>query len=116
MIDRAAKLWETSVDEVELADGIFKHKSDPELRMDFKEMAGMLPDTGGPVVGSANLDPRGAGSAFATHVVDLEVDPDTGKVTILRYTAVQDAGKAIHPQLCRRADAGRRSRRVSAGH
>jgi CO/xanthine dehydrogenase Mo-binding subunit len=25
------------------------------------------------------------------------VDPDTGKVTILRYTAVQDAGKAIHP-------------------
>ena len=97
MIDRAAKLWETSVDEVELANGIFKHKSDPELRMDFKEMAGMLPDTGGPVVGSANLDPRGAGSAFATHVVDLEVDPDTGKVTILRYTAVQDAGKAIHP-------------------
>jgi len=29
--------------------------------------------------------------------VDVEVDPETGKVTILRYTAVQDAGKAIHP-------------------
>ena len=97
MIGRAAKLWETSVDEVELADGVFQHKSDPELRMSFKEMAGMLPDTGGPVVGSANLDPPGAGSAFATHMVDLEVDPETGKVTILRYTAVQDAGKAIHP-------------------
>ena len=27
----------------------------------------------------------------------MEVDPDTGKVTVLRYTAVQDAGKAIHP-------------------
>jgi CO/xanthine dehydrogenase Mo-binding subunit len=27
----------------------------------------------------------------------VEVDPDTGKVTILRYTALQDAGKAIHP-------------------
>ena len=39
----------------------------------------------------------GAGGAFGTHVVDLEVDPETGKVTILDYTIVQDAGKAIHP-------------------
>jgi CO/xanthine dehydrogenase Mo-binding subunit len=29
--------------------------------------------------------------------VDVEVDPETGKTTILRYTVVQDAGKAIHP-------------------
>jgi CO/xanthine dehydrogenase Mo-binding subunit len=29
--------------------------------------------------------------------VDVEVDPETGKVDILRYTAVQDVGKAIHP-------------------
>jgi CO/xanthine dehydrogenase Mo-binding subunit len=29
--------------------------------------------------------------------VDVEVDSETGKVTILRFTAVQDAGKAIHP-------------------
>jgi CO/xanthine dehydrogenase Mo-binding subunit len=48
-------------------------------------------------VGRANLDPRGPGSAFATHIVDVEVDPETGKVEILRYTAAQDAGKAIHP-------------------
>ena len=34
---------------------------------------------------------------FATHIVDVEVDPETGKVQILRYTAVQDVGKAIHP-------------------
>jgi CO/xanthine dehydrogenase Mo-binding subunit len=43
------------------------------------------------------VQPRGVGGAFATHIVDVEVDPDTGKVTILRFTAVQDAGKAIHP-------------------
>ena len=36
-------------------------------------------------------------NAFALHVVDVEVDPETGKVDILRYTAIQDAGKAIHP-------------------
>ena len=97
MIQRAAMLWEAEDDDVELVDGVFRHRSDPELSMDFKELAVQLPDTGGPVVGRANMDPAGPGSAFATNIVDVEVDPDTGKITILRYTAVQDAGKAIHP-------------------
>ncbi len=97
MIGRASQLWEKPEEEIELVDGVIRHKSDPELRSSFKELSAMLPDIGGPVVGQANMDPRGAGSAFATHIVDLEVDPETGKVTILRYTAVQDAGKAIHP-------------------
>ena len=97
MIERAAQLWEAASDDVELSDGALRHKSDPELRMTFQEMAEMLPQAGGPVVGRANLTASGPGSAFATNIVDLEVDPETGKVTILRYTALQDAGKAIHP-------------------
>ena len=97
MIDRAALLWDQPADEIELADGVFRHKSDPELSIGFKDLAAELSSTGGPVVGSANMDPQGAGSAFATHVVDVEVDAETGKVEILRYTATQDAGKAIHP-------------------
>jgi CO/xanthine dehydrogenase Mo-binding subunit len=39
------------------------------------------------------------GAALATHIVDVEVDPETGKVSILRYTAVQDVGKAVHPDI-----------------
>ncbi|MCL0028813.1 xanthine dehydrogenase family protein molybdopterin-binding subunit [Dehalococcoidia bacterium] len=97
MIDRAAMIWETPREEIDLVDGIFRHKSDPELSINFKELATETQVTGGPVVGRANMDPKGPGSAFATHIVDLEVDPETGKVTILRYTAVQDVGKAIHP-------------------
>ena len=65
--------------------------------MTFSELAAKLNVTGGPIVGSANVDARGAGGAFATHVVDVEVDTETGKVSIIRYTAAQDAGKAIHP-------------------
>ena len=65
--------------------------------MTFGELAGVLNDTGGPVVGRATVNPAGVGSAFGLHVVDVEVDPDTGKVEILRYTALQDVGKAIHP-------------------
>ena len=97
MIERAALLWDASADDVELDDGVFQHKSDPELSLSFKELAEQVQDLGGPVVGRANLNPSGAGSAFATNIVDLKVDPETGKVDILRYTTVQDAGKAIHP-------------------
>jgi CO/xanthine dehydrogenase Mo-binding subunit len=97
MIDRAALLWDASADEIELIDGIFRHTSDPELSISFKDLAEQVQSLGGPVVGRANLSPSGAGSAFAINIVDLEVDPETGKVTILRFTAIQDAGKAIHP-------------------
>lgn len=97
LIERASVLWDKSADEIDMTDGVIRHASDPELKITFKELAEQLHDLGGPVVGRANLNPGGAGSAFATNIVDLEVDPETGKVTILRYTAIQDVGKAIHP-------------------
>ena len=97
MVQRAARVWDITADEVDFTDGVFHHRSDPELRLTFKELSAKLNDTGGPVVGRAAVNPRGAGGAFAVHIVDVEVDPDTGKVQILRFTAIQDAGKAIHP-------------------
>ena len=96
MCQRVAGFWETPLDNVELVDGVFKHTADSELKMSFKDLSAKLPDIGGPVAGRANLIPGGPGSAFATHLVDVEVDVDTGKVTILRYTAAQDVGRAIH--------------------
>ena len=97
MIERAAMIWEVDADSVEFVKGEFRSKADPELKMGFKELAGQLAGTGGRVLGSAALHSRGSGGAFCGNIVDLEVDPETGKVTILRYTAFQDAGKAIHP-------------------
>ena len=97
MIDRASTIWDVSAEDIELVDGVFQHRSDPDLKLTFKELAGQLNGTGGPISSQVSVDPRRAGGAFSTHLVDVEVDPDTGKVTILRYTAVQDAGKAIHP-------------------
>ncbi len=97
MVERAAMIWETSPDSVEYRDGALFHISDSELRMTFKELAAQLTDTGGPVAGRANVNPRGVGGSYAASIVDVEVDPETGKVTILRYTAFQDAGTAIHP-------------------
>ena len=97
MIERAATIWEVEKDDVDLTDGVFHHTSDPDLSMSFKELAEQLNGTGGPISSQVSVDPRGAGGAFSTHIADVEVDPETGKVTILDYTAIQDAGKAIHP-------------------
>ena len=65
--------------------------------MAFKEIARQLNGTGGPIVGRGTANPIGIGNTFGLHVVDVEVDPETGEVDIIRYTALQDAGKAIHP-------------------
>ena len=94
---RAAMLWEIDEGDIQYMCGIYSSISDPELRLSFKDLAGRLGGTGGPVTAAASVDVSEAGGAFATHIVDLEVDPDTGKTDVVRFTAVQDVGKAIHP-------------------
>ena len=97
MIERAAALWEVDAADVEFEDGSFRTR-DGAKKLSFKELAGNLGETGGPVIGKASVDPNaGVGGSFSANIVDVEVDPETGKVTILRFTAIQDAGKAIHP-------------------
>lgn len=97
MITRASKLWSCSEDDVVYEEGGLRCLKDSTKELTFAEMAKQSARTGGPIVGKASLVARGAGGAFGTHIVDVEVDPDTGKVEILRYTAVQDVGTAIHP-------------------
>ena len=97
LIERAATIWDVDAGDVEYVGDALQHKADPELKLTFKQIARRLNGTGGPVIGRATANPGGVGNAFGLHVVDVEVDPDTGKVEVLRYTALQDAGKAIHP-------------------
>ena len=99
MVERAARIWDVDADDVEYDDdsATLRHKQDSELSITFADLAQRLNGTGGPVVGRATVNPGGVGNAFAMHMVDVEVDPETGKVEILRYTALQDVGKAMHP-------------------
>jgi CO/xanthine dehydrogenase Mo-binding subunit len=71
--------------------------ADPAKRLSFAELGRELFRTGGTLTGRSNVSPRGVGSAFSVQIADVEVDPETGKVQVARYTVVQDAGKAIHP-------------------
>jgi len=97
MVARAARLLNLPEEDLEYVDGGVQSKSDPSKRLAFKDIARQQARTGGPITGKASLVARGVGPAFSTQIADVEVDPETGKVTILRYTVVQDAGRAIHP-------------------
>jgi CO/xanthine dehydrogenase Mo-binding subunit len=55
--------------------------------------------TGGPIVGRAAVSAPMAGPAFGAQICDIEVDPDTGCSRVIRYTVIQDVGKAIHPSF-----------------
>ncbi len=98
MCARAALIWEVQPEDVELQDGVFVCKKNPADRLTFKELSGRLLGTGGPITCSASC-PNGTplGPVIAGNIVDVEVDEETGKVDILRFTAFMDAGTAVHP-------------------
>jgi CO/xanthine dehydrogenase Mo-binding subunit len=100
MKERAAMMWEIPVEEIEWKDGAahaqgVAHSNLAPLTLE--EIAAKSPTTGGPIAGHNEVVADGAGVSFASHICDVEVDPETGATKILRYTVVQDAGKAIHP-------------------
>ena len=95
---RAALLWEVEDEDVDFQDGAFVCAK-TEDKLTFKELAGRLMRTGGPVTCSASAASTGVGPIFAGNIVDVEVDPDTGKIAILRFTAFLDAGQAVHPDF-----------------
>ena len=97
---RAAKVWDVDVDGVVWENGEARPASSNVGEFEPLSLAALAEGsakTGGPISGQATINARGAGPGFGTHVCDVEVDPDTGRVTVLRYTAVQDVGRAIHP-------------------
>ena len=93
---RAATMWEISPSDVVFEAGVFINMKSDE-RIAFKDLAAQQMALGGTISVSATAKGRKAAPAFAGHVADVEVDPETGKVHILRYTAFQDAGRAAHP-------------------
>jgi CO/xanthine dehydrogenase Mo-binding subunit len=93
--ERAARVWDVAPDVVGWEEGrAVAPGRDP---LSLAELARNAAATGGPIVGRGSLRSPAPGPSFGTHLCDLEVDPETGRSRVLRYTVVQDAGKAIHP-------------------
>ncbi|WP_299729385.1 xanthine dehydrogenase family protein molybdopterin-binding subunit [uncultured Tateyamaria sp.] len=100
MCKRAALTWDIPLEDVYWEDGHAhaagtKHGNRAPLSV--KELAAEAGNTGGPIAGHSELVADGAGVSFATHICDIEVDPETGSSRVVRYTVIQDAGKAVHP-------------------
>ena len=91
---RAAASWGIDVEAVTWSDGAAHHNDET---LSFEALASRASSMGGPLTVSRSLTAKSAAPAFGVHICDAKVDCETGRTTILRYTAVQDAGKAIHP-------------------
>ncbi|QJF51153.1 xanthine dehydrogenase family protein molybdopterin-binding subunit [Roseobacter ponti] len=100
MCSRVAKIWGIDEEAVVWEDGYAK-PSGPNAGefepMSIAEIAATADNTGGPIAGHFEVNADGAGVSFGVHLVDTEVDPETGTTKVLRYTIFQDAGKAVHP-------------------
>ena len=97
MAARASAIWEVQEDDVSFEDGVFICKRNPEDRFTFRELAGRMMRTGGAITTSVSAVSTGVGPIIAGTIVDVDVDPDTGKVDVSRCTAFMDVGTAVHP-------------------
>ena len=97
---------EAAPEDIELHDGKFAVRGSPDRGMTLAEVAGAayipenLPAGMEPGLEETMFyDPENFVFPFGAHAAIVEVDADTGKVTVLRYAAVDDCGPAINPML-----------------
>ena len=98
--ERAAKIWNIDPEAVKWENGA-AHPSSPNAGqfepLTLAELADKAPAMGGPIGAGVQLNTAGADGGYGTHVCDVEVDIELGIARVIRYTAVQDVGRAIHP-------------------
>ncbi|MGZ0186694.1 MAG: xanthine dehydrogenase family protein molybdopterin-binding subunit [Alphaproteobacteria bacterium] len=97
---RAAEKWDIDIDAVDWTDGEARPAGTNAGNFGPLSLADLAGMAGAPIAASASLNATGHQGAFAAHMVDVEVDTETGYVKVLRYTASQDVGRAIHPDYC----------------
>ncbi len=97
---RAAAIWDIDAEQVRWRDGEARPAPGVNVQAEALSLADLARGaarTGGPVSGRASLTAQGPGPAFSVNMADVRVDRDTGRAAVTRFTAIQDAGRAIHP-------------------
>ena len=99
MRNRAAQMWGVTADDVSWADGVATCNAGEKAgqTMPAATIAARSSHMGGPISTIAAINAKGWLPGFGVHICDTEVDPETGHVRVVRYTAIQDVGRAIHP-------------------
>ena len=101
LVKRAAEIWDVPEEGVVFGDGYCRPSSSNVGEFEplsIAEIAAKTSVSHGAISGHSEMNVTGEGPGFGLHIVDVEVDKETGRVDIKRYTVVEDAGKAIHPQ------------------
>lgn len=97
LIARAAATWGLQPEQVSWQEGQAVDSTGANETLSLRQICEKAGRTGGPIGGRASLTAKGAGPSFSVNIVDTEVDSETGHTLVKRFTAIQDAGKAIHP-------------------
>jgi CO/xanthine dehydrogenase Mo-binding subunit len=114
ILDVASGMLEADRGDLELRDGSVLVSGAPDRKVELAKVARTAQATNGPMVGSGShahgpiefeagcvtgsVINGFTGASYHTHLAEVEVDPDTGQVTILRYVVSQDVGRAINPK------------------
>ena len=106
MVERAARIWEAASQDVDYVDGVLRHTADPELKIGFKELAGLLNSTGGPIVGRATVNPPGVGTRLRLSHRGRRGRPGDGQGGHSTLYDLPGCGEGGPPGVCRGADAG----------
>lgn len=99
ILETASRLLEVSSTDLEIRRGVVFSRSDPDQRLPLGHVVTRRQNR--IVVGQASLR---AGSkthiinSFAAHFAEVEVDPESGAIRVLRYVAVHDSGRTVHPE------------------
>lgn len=111
--DIASKHFECGPEDVVIQNGLVFDKNQPHITKTLAEIASeaIFLRRQGPILGRGAIminpphdheigegfsERPGAAFSFGTHIVEVEVDPDTGQVKILNYTASHDVGQVIN--------------------
>ncbi|MBV9555018.1 MAG: molybdopterin-dependent oxidoreductase, partial [Alphaproteobacteria bacterium] len=101
----AAHLLETAAEDIAFADGSFI-VAGTDRSVDLfavaaaaEEGAHLPPDLRGPLRGIGDVVSRVSSFPHGWHVAEVEIDTETGRVELARYTAIDDVGRAVNPMI-----------------
>jgi carbon-monoxide dehydrogenase large subunit len=101
----AEHLLETAAADIEFKNGRFSVKGTNhavgifEVARAAAERTDLLEDLRGPLYAACDETVLDAAFPYGAHVCEVEVDPDTGKVKVVNYAAVDDVGRAVNPLI-----------------
>ena len=102
----AARLLEAAAADIEFSEGSFTGEGHRRARSSLFEVAAAAAERAdlpaelrGALTGTCDETVSDAAFPYGCHVCEVEVDPDTGVVEIVRYTAVDDGGRAVNPMI-----------------